>query len=167
MKPLLLLIIFVGLIWFDCAAHAEGGCPSGMIPYRGADISSCGPIPPGHYQYSQRPQAPPVQWTSKWGAIATDSSVGSLGTSINSDSKEKAESNALADCRVNGGSKCEIELWYSNSCGAMVVGDDGHDTAQGATENQAVQKAMKVCSSDGDRGCHVYYSGCSLPKQIQ
>lgn len=54
-------------------ACAEGGCPSGMIPYSGTDISSCGPIPPDYYggdNSSPSPAAqPPVRWADRWGAI--------------------------------------------------------------------------------------------------
>jgi hypothetical protein len=74
---------------------------------------------------------------------------------------------ALADCQAKKGSpNCKVELWYTNGCAAMVVGDKGHNAKAGATPDEAIQAAMKVCSSE-DAHCFVYYSACSLPVRIQ
>jgi hypothetical protein len=149
-------------------ARAENGCPSGMIPYSGTDISSCGPIPAGYYNNdAAAPQSvPPVRWADTWGAIATDGIKGSLGTAVRMPSKEEAKRTALSQCRANGGVNCEVDLEYYNQCAVMVVGDKGYNTARAATIEKATQLGQKTCSS-ADTNCRVYYADCSLAKRIQ
>ena len=120
MKSILTLML-LGLLGLTRVAHAEGGCPPGMIPYSGTDISSCGPIPPGYYQNNQSPQATPIRWESRWGAIATDSKTGSTGVSTGLNSKQAAEQAAIADCESEKNATCQIEIAYDNECAAMVA----------------------------------------------
>lgn len=62
---------------------------------------------------------------------------------------------------------CKVILSYSNRCGVMTVGDNGYAASSGPTMAEATKKSMKKCESDGDKGCHVYYSGCSSPVLVQ
>jgi hypothetical protein len=82
-----------------------------MIPYSGTDISSCGPIPPGYYQNSQRQDAPIRRWISKWGAIAADGELGILGTKIKADTRQEAEEAAMSDCKSKGASIANYKVY--------------------------------------------------------
>jgi Domain of unknown function (DUF4189) len=163
MKSPLWSWLLICLLGMSSAAYAEGGCPPGMIPHSGNDLSSCAPIPPG---YNQSSQPAGSRWISSWGAIATDVAAGSLGTATGKSSRKSAEQAALGDCQAKGGSNCKIENWYSNGCAAMVVGDKGHNSGSGATMEETVKSGMKICNSS-DTNCRVFYSGCSLPEKLQ
>lgn len=162
------LILFGFLLLITGATHAEGGCPTGMIPASGTNINSCIPIPPGYYNNQQQahPQPPPPRWLSQWGAIATDGPGGSFGAAVDMPNQSSAENAALIECQSKKGSICKVELWYTNQCAAMVVGDAGHNSKAGTTVNAAIRTAMKICTTE-DHNCFVYYSGCSLPIRIQ
>jgi hypothetical protein len=173
MKSTSLRWLLVGLLCLTAGVvHAEGGCPPGMIPASGTDINSCVPIPPGYYSNqaqnpAQSPQPPLPRWKDSWGAIATALPKGILGVSNNLPSERQAAQAALADCQSKGGTTCKLESTYGNACDAMIVGHPGYAIAAGASENEAIQKAMKMCTDGGDANCHVYYSACSLPQRIQ
>ena len=115
----LFLLILAGL------AHAEGGCPSGMIPYRGTDISSCGPIPNNYYENNandddSEPVGPHAIWKKTWGAIAFSKTNNAVGVASGLKSKKAAQEAALADCRTAGGGPlCEIGVAYHNQCAAV------------------------------------------------
>lgn len=148
--------------------RAEGGCPPGMLPASGTDISSCAPAPPGYYRTQPQPLPPPPPlWASRWGAIATYAPTGVLGSSENLPSKDQAEQAALADCKAKGGLNCKVDIAYGNECAAVVVGDKGYNVNPGATADLASERGIKICAEDGGKGCHVYYSACSLPKRIR
>lgn len=152
------------------SARAQGGCPPGMIPYRGNDLSSCGPIPQGYYRNQEnevQAQQLPPEWISRWGAIATDAKKGALGTASGRSSESAAESLALSECHLNGGESCKIDLSYSNGCAAMMLGDKVFNSNAGVTVQEAIQKGLTMCAEGGDTTCHVYYSGCSLPARIR
>lgn len=164
-------LLFGLLLFMATVAHAEGGCPPGMIPASGTDINSCIPIPPGYYNNQQQvqpqPQPPPPQWTSRWGAIATDGPGGHLGVATNLSSKDDAEQVAITDCQAKGGAPCAIEVAYDNECAAMVVGHTEHSSNAAASLDEAIHLGMLTCNNAGDTNCHVYYSACSLPVRVQ
>jgi hypothetical protein len=159
-----LLLLSVNLV------HAEGECPLGMFPTNPSGAQGpvgCAPIP-GYAQPQQaHQQQPPPQWVRRWGAIATDSVKGVLGTATGLSSKSEAQQESMADCHAKGGSPCKFEIAYDNECAAMVVGNKGYSINTGDTADAANQLAMKTCSADGDPKCHVYYSACSLPVRTQ
>ena len=172
MLPITLRWLSAGLLLLAAdIAHAENGCPPGLIPASGTNINSCVPIPPGYYNNQQQaplqsPIQPPPRWIDHWGAIAADSAKGILGTATTMISKSIAENAALADCHSKGGAACTVQLSYGNQCAVVVVGDQGYNATQGATLESAKQAGMKVCN-EADSHCHVYYSDCSLPVRIQ
>jgi len=163
----ILLLILLGLLGFHAPVQAQTACPPGMIPYGTAqDQSVCGPAP--NAQGSRQPSsAPAILWETRWGAIATDGDKGVLGTAAGEKSENKASSTAIADCKAKGGSACKLQLTYSNGCGAMVVGSPGFSTAGAGTKEEAIQKSMAICGSDGDTACHVYYTECSQARRTQ
>lgn len=150
-----LLLLSTGML------HAQTACPPGMIPY-GAGVC-------GYDDNQQQPMQEQLQqsphWLDQWGAIATDFSHGSAGAAVNRPSRSNAEHAALAECQLNGGSTCKIEIWYVNQCVALVIGDKIHNTRAGITLDDAIQAGIKKCSEE-DIHCHAYYSSCSLPRQI-
>lgn len=148
--------------FFGSLAHAQVACPSGWIPY---SATSCGPALNSQQSPKPNDHGATLQVGSRWGAIATDGVKGVLGTSTGERTEQGAANKALADCQAKGGAPCKLQLSYSNGCGAMSVGSRGFSTAGAGTKEEAVQKSMAICSSDGDTGCHVYYAGCSLPGQ--
>jgi hypothetical protein len=48
----------------------------------------------------------------------------------------------------------------------MVVGNNVHSTNSASTETEAVRLGLATCKK-AEPNCHVYYSGCSLPRRIQ
>lgn len=166
MKPAACFLSLLTLLFVSADLRAENGCPSGMIPYSGTDLSSCGPIPPGYYQNGERSTAPPMRWVSTWGSIATDAEAGSVGTITGARSKEDAEDLAITDCRSKGGSQCKIQVAYDNECAAMVVGNKVFNVATDPSLNEAVRIATNTCQKD-DTNCHIYYSACSPPQRVQ
>lgn len=163
---LLLLLSFITLTF---VAHAEGGCPAGMIPYSGTNTSSCGPVPPGYYESNQHlSQATPV-WAERWGAIVYDNgstNVG-LGVATNMESKELAEQMAMKECREKGGSECRVDLTYYNQCAVVTAGIHYVQSRSEATIQEASADGLKDCNQAGVSGCAIYYSACSLPERIQ
>ncbi|HKT29208.1 DUF4189 domain-containing protein [Dyella sp.] len=162
MKLFVLMPLLLCLLMFHSFAHAEGGCPPGMIPYSGTDISSCGPLPSGYYQ--QPSQAPSPRWESRWGAIAIGS-VGRIGVATNEPSKRQAEQSAIADCQAKEGKNCKIETLYANGCAVVVAGKKIHVSHSGATLTEATEQAMKICVAS-DTDCRTIFTSCSLPAQI-
>lgn len=162
--------LLLGMLLFlcDAVAHAEGNCPQGYYPIGGGSPGApqgCAPIPGYNQGQQQLPQR--SQWSSQYGAIASDIAKGILGIATNRLSKQFAEQAALDDCRSKGGTDCKIETSYMNGCGTVVAGHPGYAVNTGSTEARAVQDAMSACTGSGFTNCHVIYTGCSLPKKIQ
>jgi len=148
--------------------QAQTACPPGMEEYGAGVCGYSRPDEPVQQQATpQLPEAPPAQWATRWGAIATDEPHGVLGAVTGLSSKEEAQKAAIEACRARGGSSCKFEIAYDNECAAMIVSDKGYNTPAAATVEKAVQLGMQTCKSSGDTNCHVYYSACSLPQRIQ
>ena len=152
------ILLFACLVGISLTGYAQVACPPGWIPY---SATSCGPAPSAQ-RAGPRQQQPTLSPQSRWGAIATDGVKGVLGTAVSEDSERRAERTALADCQAKGGSPCKVQLTYSNGCGAMIVGSKGFSTAGAGTKEEAVQKGMAICQTDGDTACHVYYIDCGV-----
>lgn len=152
---------------FSTAAYGEGGCPPGMIPAQGTNINSCVPIPNASRPNQDMWQDQGPRWISQWGAIATDFAHSSAGASVNQPSKALAELSAINECKANGGDRCKIEIWYSNGCAALIVGDRTHVSVSEATSDEATQEGMALCTKGNDANCRVYYLACSLPKRVR
>ncbi|MEP6898065.1 MAG: DUF4189 domain-containing protein [Rhodanobacter sp.] len=166
-------LLFGMLFLLGGIVHAEGNCPPGYYPIgtppgQGGP-QGCAPIPGENNNSQQQVQnrPPPPQWTSRWGAIATDGEKGSLGTITGAATRSEAEQEAMTDCQSKGGSHCKIDVSYSNGCAAMVVDDDGYNVESDATADKAIQSSMSTCTKAGRTNCHVYYSACSPAARIQ
>lgn len=151
-------------LWVTGAVQAEGGCPAGMIPYQGNNLSSCAPLPGGYNQQSSQPAGP--QWATRWGAIATDPEASALGVAVSLPSKRKATKAAMADCKAKGGVNCTVDFSYYNQCASMVMGANRFRVNSAATVEEATEASLRSCrSSDSD--CRVYYTACSMPQRIR
>ncbi|MCA8064050.1 DUF4189 domain-containing protein [Burkholderia sp. AU38729] len=169
-KILLLLLVLSFVLCHHLPARAQVACPPGMIPYgTGANQSVCGEDP--SYQSpsipAPQPQAPPVKWASRWGAVATDGHRGTLGVASDMSSQSSAEKQAMKDCKDKGGEQCVLDVSYGNSCVAMIVGDRGYSVKTGRTPEEAIGFAAKSCSASGDNCRRVYYTNCSLAIRTQ
>jgi hypothetical protein len=157
-------LLAVCLFALSGAAWAQTACPMGVAP----GSPQCGPSPSYHgvTPTSSAPQYPQVRWMDRWGAIATDATVGGVGTAERMSSKRQAQKAALAACRKRGGGGCKISLSFRNQCGAMAWGASHMSTAHAATIETASELAIRSCS-ESTSDCQIYYADCSLPHRIQ
>ena len=166
-KWLLLPFLFLA----SSSVYAEGSCPPGLYPIGAASgqsgPQSCAPIPGYNQQQQTQTESPSrlssFSWASRWGAIATYAPTGVIGTSANAFNQKRAEERAMEDCTSKGGAKCKIEAAYSNGCAAVVVSNISYVVTTKPELKEAVSLGMKTCNDGGGKGCHVYYSECSLP----
>ena len=157
-----LLVSFFSLALLLCgSAHAEGGCPPGLIPNNTSapagsaeSLNSCIPIPSD----TQGPT-----WRTRWGAIASDEE-GSFGIVTGVATERKAKKAALSKCAAERGSKsCTLDLAFRNQCAAIVT-SGSQAFIQGAPyEEDAIAVGQKRCEESKAAKCWVHYSGCSLP----
>lgn len=150
-------------------AFAEGGCPSGMIPYSGADIATCGPVPAGYYENensSRQTVRAPERWEDRWGAIAFSKGDSAVGVAAEMTSETRANEAAINDCVGAGGKACWIALTYYNQCGVVAWGKGLSTTARALTVSKASAIAMEECNEEA-ADCKIVYSDCSLPKRVR
>ena len=145
------------------AAQAEGGCPPGMIPYQGTSTQSCGPIPNSGVSTAR----PASEWLTRWGAIASDGSLGVMGAVDSRSSKKQAEREAISECKSRGGVTCSIQLSYYNQCVVTIQGSRTANNTRAATIEEATAIGMRTCTSQGDDDCKVYYKACSMPVRVR
>jgi hypothetical protein len=155
----------------NAQTHACGGARAGSEVQVGEAPGGNGVAPTPLCDWVNRNQSPASQpsspqWSTRWGAIATDGPRGSLGTASNQSAKESAELIAMSECKAKGGTQCKVDIAYDNECAAVVVGNGGYNTPAAATADKAVEIGMKTCSAS-TTNCHVYYTSCSLPVRIQ
>lgn len=145
--------VFLPIVFMSICvtAYAEGNCPQGYYPIGSSGQprpQGCAPIPSDNQDEGQsHTPVKPVQWASKWGAIATDSKVGGFGASTDMSNQKEAETAAISECRAHGGTNCQVETWYSNRCAAMVIGDHFHSTNNAHTKDEAIKLGMETCGS--------------------
>jgi hypothetical protein len=164
MKKLRFVLLLIVTI-YSTLTMAEGGCPPGSYPQVGQGWRACVPIPGDTSDESSHPAA--EQWIDKWGALAVTDSGQINGQATNKATEFEAISSAIADCQAYEGQGCRKLGTYRNQCVAIAAGDTASRISVGKTEDLAVTNAMKDCSSDKLTGCHIYYSGCSLPQRIR
>lgn len=125
------------------------------------------PNSPYYTGANQQPAAPPVRWADRWGAIAVDDNA-VFGIVTDMSSKHQAQEAAIAECKKRGGRECKVQLAYYNQCAAVAAGNSVSRTSTRAHKEEAIAAAISNCEAvDGQGVCRVYYSGCSLPVQVQ
>ena len=96
-----------------------------------------------------------------YGAIAYGRTSGAWGSSYQWDSRAKAESTAMQNCKEHG-DDCEVMVWFHDECGAVAAGDDGAAFwALGDGEGQARENAVNKCVEGGDKNCEIEAAQCS------
>lgn len=160
------LTTVVGLLVIAFQSHAEGGCPPGHYPQQGQGWQTCIPAP-GYGGGGSSPPPPAEVWEDRWGALAEDEKEELAGASRGSADRATAEARAVSDCEAYGHSGCRSVTYYKNQCIAVVGGNVVANVRYGTSEHSAVQSGMKTCQAEGQTGCFVVYSGCSLPVRIR
>lgn len=141
---------------YACDGAAQAGPCNGGNASGGSSSSSYGVVGYAH-------AAP--KWADRWGAIADDGK-GIFGIVSNMSSKRIAENSALDECKNRNGGDCKVQLTYHNQCAAVAASTSATFSSGSPTLEEAKSRAMKRCIATGNQ-CWVYYSGCSLPEQIQ
>ncbi len=96
---------------------AEQGCPPGQYPIGGQGVAACAPIP---QENSIQEQPRPIgKWIKTWGAVAEDTTNGTLGVSVGKISRREAREEARAQCMQVGGFQCKDWIDYENQCVAI------------------------------------------------
>ena len=132
---------------------------------------NCIQHPPGQIPRACLPQpdntAPPpvIQKPSSYGAVASNSVTGLVGTASKQASKQASIDLAMQRC----GSGCELRTWYANQCMAYVHGKlitspySGRSYIHmGLTKKKAESSALAECRTEA-KNCKVFLSECSLP----
>ena len=94
-----------------------------------------------------------------WGAIATDSAVGSdsyygIG---GGDTRAESEQFALGYCREEGAMTCEVRIAYTQ-CGAYAASKTSFGAGIGATKRAAERQALEACQG---KRCEIVVSDCN------
>jgi len=167
-------LIWFGLVLFFGGLAPAYACPNGMIinPIGAGGQPEC--IPGENHQNwgAGSSGGSKAVWANRWGAIAYDPVTGKVGVANDMASKRKATKGAIDHCKSKGGTSCEIQIDYSNQCGAIVYGDLGGDriksaTASAARVKEAEDRALGNCKKLAGVECKVFYSGCSYPEPLQ
>lgn len=159
-RLLMLLIYLLGVA--GTTLHAEGGCPSGMVPEGGPGASSCRPLPGYNQNGAAAPAMPRITWISQYGAVAMDTTeTGFIGASHDKPSRADAERIAMQNCLDMGAKKCELLNWYANGCVALAKGPTRYGVANGNSPAEAGSAAVTKCS---EASCKVVYGNCSQAK---
>lgn len=157
----LLLLAASGVVYAQCPA----GIPNtpGCIPPDGRGWRHNMPA----QNPSQPAPSPRPKWSSRWGAVAIDTSNNAVGAASAAVTKRAAEKEALAYCSSKGGGGCKISLTYTNQCGVVAWGDDGfYAAAHAATVPLASELAMDRCA-ESSNNCKVLYSDCAYAVPAQ
>ncbi len=159
-------IFFTSLLFSLCnQSMAENGCPDGMTPFQNGNdpTPKCYPIQGGQNTVPAQPRG---RWLTRWGAIATDESIGRLGAVNNFSSKRLASKAAVNACKADGGVQCETRLSYYNQCAALSWGDEFYSASGAATVELAIKIASQKCDAR-TKNCKIVYADCSPPVWVQ
>ncbi|QQP96800.1 DUF4189 domain-containing protein [Lysobacter enzymogenes] len=99
-------------------------------------------------------------------ALALDDATGATGASSLERTQAKAEKNALANCRKQGGEACRMEISYHNQCIGFVVGKTKYFVRADYSLDLAVSNSLDKCTKENE-GCRLIYSSCSLPERVR
>ena len=147
-----------------CQWRQEGTAGPGWYDSGGSPCNSS-------HQAPATATAPALRWVSRWGAIAVSPSTESVGISENASSQQRAEREALTQCRANdGASDCAVDTVYRDQCLAYARGRGQTGVVDFASMNSfplATWDALTACNrAGGDGACEILYAGCSLPAQV-
>jgi len=80
--------------------------------------------------------------------------------------KEEAESRALGECHLFGGSECAVLVTYYDECVALAYGPEGTGAfAKGSSMEMAGVRALSYCSQrNNGADCKIDDIRCSEPR---
>lgn len=167
MKASATILLTLILLFLHIDAHAQQ-CGSGYYnavvtnPGEQPSVINCVSIP----GYGQ-PQSPlPLQWQSRWGAIATDANKSVVGSAIGKITSNQAQNGALDDCRAKGGTQCEVQLPFQNGCASLIVSDTIFFVSARDTKENAEREGVVSCQRKA-MNCRAYFTTCSPPVRVQ
>ena len=136
-------------------------CVGGRDVYGYIGDAACG----GGVNTGNTAPPPVIQKPSSYGAVASNSVTGLVGTASKQASKQASIDLAMQRC----GSGCELRTWYANQCMAYVHGKlitspySGRSYIHmGLTKKKAESSALAECRTEA-KNCKVFLSECSLP----
>jgi uncharacterized protein DUF4189 len=99
--------------------------------------------------------------SDSYGAIAYGRHSAAWGYSYRWGSQEKAEDEAMRQCKGHG-DDCESIVWYKNQCGAVAASDaDDAFWGLGGSKDKASAAAKQKCDDAGAVNCAVQVAQCS------
>jgi hypothetical protein len=159
--------LFFGLLslfaCFQTPAVCAQTCPVGSYPVGGGNAGWEGCVPMND---SAPPPPPGPEWRTQWIAIALGGT--GFGAGIDMPSKQKAEKEALAQCRRSTKDKCRIAGVTYNQC--MATADSGVSAMnfRAPKLQDAEQGALQYCrESEPNANCRIHFSHCSYPVRIR
>jgi len=163
MKAMFPLVILINLAYVP-TIHAQ--CTTGMDT-GGQCIPPDALEPQGDTNPHAQPQQPRAVWADRWGAIAMDNDISSVGVSENQTSKSSASAEALQRCASKSKDQnCKVTLAYYNQCAALALGTNHWGLGHAGTQAQAQGLALQSCQ-EGATDCKIVYTACSLPVRVQ
>ena len=157
------LLIYTPMGWAQCGAGIPGAGNPGCIPPTAPGSPYGQPADPGVIAPTPIRAA---TWEDRWGAVAMDFAADASGTISNNTSEDRANRSALADCKEQGGTHCEIVLTYHNQCAAISQAAAGFfSSATAATKREAESRVIAKCGDP--RTCRILYSQCATPVRVQ
>ena len=169
-----LLFILLGLASFNVYAN---GCGGEYQPATGTCriIDSSGRQilynvgTPQSSNVQNSPKVVNINVPSKYGAWAVNLKTGISAGSINMDSREAAEREAIKSCEQGGrNAPCVVGAWVRNGCIAVAQGKSGKKvkTFYGIeTLGQAEPTALRKCQAAGAVQCKITTpEGCAMPR---
>lgn len=161
----LALTVFLLIAAGSVSAQCAPGIPSAGNPTCIPPNQTNSPYHQGPAQ-GVTPPEPKVVFADRWGAIALDTSSGSVGYSTDETSKQRASRAAIADCQTDGSRNCEVLTSYYNQCAAISQDDGGGFVFAAAAPqvDEAKRTSLKNC---GKATCSVVYSNCVHARRVQ
>lgn len=129
-------------------------------------------VAPSQTQHVYSPLAPQgrLRPGSRWGAVATDRTTGSIGFSMYEMYRVDAEDAALSRCSsISASDRCEIEVVYNEGCVAVAYPSDSYGPdrlytiVRGRNEKVVRKDVLSACNADHDgRDCSISFSDCAM-----
>ena len=169
-----LLFILLGLASFNVYAN---GCPgqfdpvSGICRFQGnnGEMVQYNMAPPQSSNVQNNTKVININVPSKYGAWAVNLKTGISAGSINMDSREAAEREAIKSCEQGGrNAPCVVGAWVRNGCIAVAQGKSAKKvkTFYGIeAPGQAEPTALRKCQASGAVQCKITTpEGCAMPR---
>jgi hypothetical protein len=98
-------------------------------------------------------------------AIAYSPKAGNLGYAYDMPSQDRAEAQALENCRAQAGTDagdCRIVTWSRDACAALATSPDGRfGGSWGDDRTSAERAALGLCREQGGTGCTLARTVCA------